>query len=177
MFKKLIMVSIFLSLAVIGFSSQHAFKSDPAIQTVNTKHYMVKLEPLYAKGHKYYNRFRYTFTNKTNRELIIDWSKSYYLQESKRYGQFGWEGLTFEELKGIQEDPNITVAAGQTDTAEIFPTKLIGWREEGVRKKATSPEAGFTLGVIPAGESGLSIAVVMDGKVLRKRVLVTIRHE
>ena len=177
MFKKLVIASIFLSLAVVGLSKQHAFKSDPAIQTVTTKHYVVKLEPLYAEGHKYYNRFRYTFTNKTNKDLIIDWSKSYYLKNGKRYGRFGWEGLTFEELKGIKEEPNITIAAGQTDTAEIFPIKLIGWREEGVRKKATTPEAGFTLGVIPAGETGLSIAVLLDGNILRKRVLVTIAHE
>ena len=177
MFKKIFCVSILLSLAVAGFSKQHAYKSDPAIQTVNTKHYIVKLEPLYAEGHKYFNRFRFTFTNKTSGELIIDWSESYFLQRGKRYGLFGWEGLTFEELRDLKENPDLTVAAGKTETTEIFPTRLLGWREEGVRKKATTPEEGFNLGVIQAGETGLSIAVMLDGKVLRKRVLVTISHE
>ena len=177
MFKKLIWLSIFLSLAAIGFTKQHAFQSSPAMQTVDTRHYTLKLEPLYAEGYKYYNRFRFTFTNKTDRDLIIDWSRSYYLQNDKRYGQFGWEGLTFEELKGLKEEPDIAIAAGKTETSEIFPAKLIGWREEGVRKKADTPEEGFTLGVLPAGNNGLSIAVVLDGKVLRKKVLVTISHE
>jgi hypothetical protein len=54
---------------------------------------------------------------------------------------------------------------------------LIGWKEEGVLMKATTPEAGFTNGVIPAGENGMSIAVIQDGKVLRKSVLVTIAQE
>jgi hypothetical protein len=54
---------------------------------------------------------------------------------------------------------------------------LIGWKEEGVRLKAATPEAGFTNGVIPAGENGMSIAVMKDGKVLRKRILVTITQD
>ena len=43
--------------------------------------------------------------------------------------------------------------------------------------KAATPEAGFTLGVIPAGENGMSIAVIKDGKTLRKRVLVNITQK
>ena len=43
--------------------------------------------------------------------------------------------------------------------------------------KAATPEAGFTNGIIPAGENGMSIAVLKDGKVLRKRILVTITQE
>jgi hypothetical protein len=54
---------------------------------------------------------------------------------------------------------------------------LVGWREEGVRMKATTPEAGFSNGAIPAGENGMSIAVMQDGKVLRKRILVMITQE
>jgi len=80
-------------------------------------------------------------------------------------------------LRGLKEEPDITVAAGKTETTVLFPMKLIGWKEEGVRLKATTPEAGFTNGIIPAGENGMSIAVMKDGKVLRKRVLVTITQE
>ena len=35
-------------------------------------------------------------------------------------------------------------------------------------------EAGFTLGIIPEGEVGLSIGVMKDGKMLRKSILVNI---
>jgi hypothetical protein len=177
MSKKLIWVTVLISLAVVGFAKQHAFKSSPVKQTANTPHYIVELEPLYAEGYKYFNRFRYSFTNKTDGDLIIDWEKSYYIQNGKRYGNFGWEGLTFEELKNIKENPQTTVAPKQTETDEIFPLMLIGWREEGVLKEDKTPEAGFTLGVIPAGEAGLSIAVLKDGKVLRKTISVKISHE
>jgi hypothetical protein len=40
--------------------------------------------------------------------------------------------------------------------------------------KATTPEAGFTLTPLPDGENGMSIAVLKDGEVLRKNILVNI---
>ena len=177
MYKKFGWGAIFISLIMVGCAGGQVYRSNPSMQTVSTQHYEVKLEPLRAEGYNYYNRFRFSFTNKTSGDLVIDWSQTYYLQNGNRYGRFGWEGLTFEELRGINEEPDLTVGAGQTDSAVIFPLKLIGWKEEGVLMKATTPEAGFTNGVIPAGENGMSIAVIQDGKVLRKSVLVTIAQE
>ena len=179
MFKNFLWGAIFISLIMVGCAGtgEQIYRSNPTVQTVSTQHYEVTLEPVLADGYNYYNRFRYSFTNKTNGDLTIDWSETYYLQNGNRYGRFGWIGLTFEELRGIKEEPDVIVAAGQTETAVLFPLRLMGWKEEGVRKKAKTPEAGFTLGVIPAGENGMSIAVLKDGKVLRKRVLVTITQE
>jgi hypothetical protein len=177
MFKKITLGALFISFIMVGCAGEQIYQSTPSMQTVSTQHYEVKLEPLRAEGYNYYNQFRSTFTNKTNGDLTIDWSETYYLQNGKRYGHFGWVGLTFEELRDLKEQPDITVAAGKTETTVLFPLKLIGWKEEGVRLKANTPEAGFTNGIIPAGENGMSIAVLKDGKVLRKRILVTITQE
>jgi hypothetical protein len=178
MYKNILWGVALISLVVAGCATkEQIYQSSPSIQTVSTQHYEVKLEPLRAEGYNYYNKFRYQFTNKTNGDLVIDWSETYYLQNRKRYGNFGWEGLTFEELRGLKEEPDITVAAGQTETAVLFPLKLVGWKEEGVRMKANTPEAGFTNGVITVGKNGMSIAVLQDGKVLRKNILVTITQE
>jgi len=177
MHKKFIWGAIVISLIMVGCAGEQIYQSTPSMQTVSTQDYEVKLEPQRAEGYNYYNKFRYSITNKTNGDLVIDWSETYYLQNGKRYGNFGWVGLTFEELRGIKEEPDITIGPGQTDSAVLFPLKLVGWKEEGVRMKATTPEAGFTNGVIPAGENGMSIAVTQDGKVLRKRVLVVITQE
>ncbi len=179
MFKKLIWGLIIISLTMVGCAGggKQIYRSDPAMQTVSTTHYEVELEPLKAEGYEYYNRFRYQFTNKTSGDLVIDWEGSYYMQNGKRNGNFGWKGMTFDELRDVKDQPKVTIGAGQSETNIIYPLRLIGWREEGVRMKATTPEAGFTNGVIPAGETGLSIAVLKDGKVLRKRVLVTITQD
>ncbi len=167
----------FILLVVTGCAKEQVYQSTPPMQRVSTSDFEVELEPLKAEGYDYYNRFRYQFINKTEGDLIINWSNCYYIQNGKRYGRWGWEGLTFEELRGIQEEPDFTIGPGAKDAIEIFPLQLMGWREEGVRMKATTPEAGFTLGVIPAGENGLDIAVIKDGKTLRKKVLVQITQD
>jgi hypothetical protein len=40
--------------------------------------------------------------------------------------------------------------------------------------KASTPEAGFTLTPLPEGENGMSIAVLKDGELLRKKIMVNI---
>ena len=166
-------VAIF-ALVLTGCAKEQIYSSSPPLQTVSTSDFEVKLEPLKAEGYNYYNRFRYQFTNKTNGDLVVDWSETFYLRNGKKHGNFGWEGLTFEQLRDVKEEPKITMAAGKTEATEIFPGKLIGWKEEGVRMKATTPEAGFTLTPLPEGENGMSIAVLKDGKLLRKKILVNI---
>ena len=174
MYKNLLWGVALISLIVVGCAKEQIYNSVPPLQTVSTSDFEVKLEPLRAEGYSYYNRFRYQITNKTNGDLIVDWSETYYLRNGKRSGHFGWIGLTFEELRDIKEQPDITVPPGEKDEVELFPLALIGWREEGVRKKAATPEEGFTNTPLPEGENGISLAVRKDGKQLRKRVLVKI---
>ncbi len=175
MVKKIIWCVIGIALTVTGYAKEQVFQSTPPMQKVITSHYEVELEPLKADGYQYYNRFRYRFTNKTDGNLVISWSKSYFIVNGKRNGNFGWEGLTFDQLKGIKEEPDVTIPPGGRDAVQIFPLNLVGWREDGVRMKSNTPEAGFTLGVIPEGEVGLSIGVMKDGKMLRKSILVNIK--
>jgi hypothetical protein len=172
--KKLLWGVALILLVTVGCAKEQIYNSVPPMQTVSTSDYEVKLEPLRAEGYSYYNRFSYQFTNKTNGDLVIDWSETYYLRNGKRFGHFGWEGLTFEQLREVKEEPDITIGPGKIDSIEIFPVRLIGWKEEGVRMEATTPEAGFTLTPLPEGENGMSIAVLKDGKLLRKRILVKI---
>jgi hypothetical protein len=174
MHKKIFWGLIIFSLVFVGCAKEQIYTSTPPMQTASSSSFEVQLEPLKAEGYNFYNRFRYQFTNKTNGDLVIDWSQTFYLRNGKRYGHFGWEGLTFEQLREVKEEPKITIAPGEKDSIEIFPVKLIGWKEDGVRMKATTPEAGFTLTPLPEGENGMSIAVMQDGKLLREQILVKI---
>lgn len=174
MFRSILWGVTLFSLIVAGCAKKQIYSSNPPMQTVGTSMFEVKLEPLKAEGYNYFNRFRFEFTNKSDSDLVVSWSKSYYLQNGKRFGRFGWEGLTFEQLRGLQEEPDIATPPGRTESLVIFPLQLIGWKEEGVRMKASTPEAGFTNGVIPAGQNGVSLAVLDNGKLVRKDILVDI---
>ena len=155
----------------------HMYQSNPKIQSTGTASFEATLEPLKAEGYDYYNSFRFGFTNKTDKDLIIVWSKSYYLHNGKKRGLFGWEGLTFEQLKGLKEEPDQILKAGESETTQIFPLTLLGWQDMGEKKKGSTPEEGFTLGLLPEGENGLSLAVKQNGKITRKKLNVTITRE
>ncbi|MBW2429602.1 MAG: hypothetical protein JRF56_11625 [Deltaproteobacteria bacterium] len=177
MYKNILLCIVLIWLVMAGCAKEQIYRSNPPMRTISSSAFEVKLEPLRADGYNYYNRFRFEFTNKSNKDLTVSWSQSYYLQNGNRYGLFGWEGLTFEQLRGIREEPDIATAPGRTETLVIFPLRLMGWREEGVRMKATTPEAGFTNGVIPVGENGISLAVIDNGKLVRENILVKITLE
>jgi len=155
-------------------TAARVYQSNPTIQSSGNANFEVKLEPLRAEGHNYFNSFRLGFTNKTNQDLIIVWSKSYYLHNGKKRGLFGWEGLTFEQLKGLKAEPDVTSPAGESSSIQIFPLQLIGWQQMGEKKKGSSPEAGFTMGVLPEGENGINIAVKQGGKLIREKITVNI---
>ena len=162
------------ALVLTGCAKEQIYRSDPPIKIVSNDVYEVGLQSLKAEGYNYYNRFRFTFLNKTDEDLIFDWSETYYLRNGKRHGRFGWEGLTIAGLKEVQEQPDLTVAGGKTIRSIIFPLKLIGWREEGAKMKEQTVEAGFTLTPLPVGETGMSITVRKDGKLVREKIIVTI---
>ncbi len=172
--KKFGLVIAIFALVLTGCAKEQIYRSSPPMKSVSNDLYKATLEPLKAERYNYYNSFRFTFTNKTGKDLIIAWSETFYLQNKRKYGLFGWEGLTFEELRGLNEKPDLVVAGGKTEAIVLFPLNLVGWKEEGERMKSDEPEAGFTLGIITPGENGMSLAVRQDGKLVRETILVTI---
>ena len=172
--KKLALSIAILLLVAAGCAKEIIYSSSPPMKTVSTDLFEATLEPLKAEKYNYYNSFRFVFTNKTDKDLVVDWSGTFYLQDNRKYGRFAWKGLTFEQLRGLEEQPDLTVGGGSTITKVIFPLQLIGWKEQGVRMKSNTIEAGFTIGVIPPGENGMSLAVRQNGESIRKDILVNI---
>jgi hypothetical protein len=172
---RVVVVVLFL---VMGCARVTTYSSKPTMQTGSNEFFEIQLEPQLAEGQIYFDSFHFMFKNKTNKDLIIDWSKTYYIYQGKRYGQFGWKGMTFEELKGIKIQPSVTAPAGSSFTEVIFPLNLIAWDIEGresiPRKR---PEEAFFPGIIPQGENGIYLFVTQDGKEIRERVTLVIEKQ
>ena len=154
------------------------YSSSPPVRTISNSYFEMRFEPQKGWGKPYFNSFRIVLINRTDKDLIIDWSKTYYLLGGRKNGQFGWEGMTFEELKGIRSQPDVALRAGNTFSQVIFPLKLIAWDIKGKHVAGDrSPEDAFYPGLVPQGESGISLAVRLDGKMLIEETSVTIRTE
>jgi hypothetical protein len=169
--------SIIMLLLVVltGCATERIYSSTPAVQTFSSDLYQFEFEPQRKEGFDYFNSFRFKFTNKTSEELIIDWENTFYLQNGRNNGHFGWQGMTFEQLREVTEAPLITVAAGSTHSNVIFPLRLIGWKR-GIEEKpkGTAPEDSFDLGVVPPGENSINLAVRRGDQLIRKKITVTI---
>jgi len=155
--------------ALAGCAEVEVYTSNPRVQVVINEYFAAELEPQLKPGQVFFSTFRFVLTNKTNKELQIDWENTYYLINDRRNGRFFWEGVTWDGLKEIKSKPFIPVAPGDTFTSVIFPKNLVG------RGSAmTTGGVQYSQGVLPEGENGILIIVKQDGMVLREKMVLTI---
>jgi hypothetical protein len=179
-FKKKVFGSLVLLFILAGCAQVRVYSSKPASQSISNAHYDAEFEPQLAEGKHYFNAFRLVITNKTDKDLVLHWSRTYYLLNGRRNGEFGWSGMTFEELKGIKDQPFVTIPPQKTLSNVVFPLKLIAWEEYtrgGSRKQDSKPEESFFPGVIPEGENGISLYVMQDNKAIQERITFNITLE
>jgi hypothetical protein len=178
--KKVFGPILILLFILAGCAQVRVYSSSPAIRSISNAYFDAEFEPQLAEGRHYFNAFRLVITNKTDKDLVLDWSKTYYLLNGRRNGQFGWEKMTFEELRGIKDQPYVTIRPENTLSTVVFPLKLIAWEEYrrgSTRKQDSKPEESFYPGVVPEGESGISLYIKQDDKVMQERITFNITLE
>ena len=148
------------------------YSSNPRVQIISNEYFNAELEPQLKAGQNFFATFRFVLTNKTNKELQIDWQNTYYLINDQRNGRFLWEGVTWDGLKEIRSKPLIPLAPGDTITRVIFPKKLVG-RGSAMSKGGVQ----YTKGALPEGENGILLFVRQNGKVIREKMVVSIKTD
>ena len=171
---------LILLVILAGCAQVRVYSSNPSSQSVSNDYFEAEFEPQLAEGKHFFNAFRLVITNKTDKDLILDWSKTYYLLNGRRNGQFGWEEMTFEELRGVRSQPLVTIDPDNTLSNVVFPLKLLAWEEYtrgGTRTRDSKPEESFRPGVIPEGENGISLYIKQGGKVIQEKLTFNITLE
>jgi hypothetical protein len=179
--KKVFGPILILLFILAGCAQVRVYSSNPAIRNVSNVYYDAEFEPQLAEGRHYFNAFRLVITNKTDKDLVLDWTKTYYLLNGRRNGQFGWDEMSFEQLQGIKDQPLVTIRPENTLSTVVFPLKLIAWeqyrRGGSGRQQDSKPEESFYPGVLPEGESGISLYVKQANKVIQERLTCNITLE
>jgi len=158
--------------ALTACAGVEVYFSNPEVQRVSNDYFTAELEPQLKPGQSFFATFRFAFTNKTNQELKIDSENTYYLINGRSNGRFLWEGVTWDGLKEIRSKPLVPVAPGDTITMIIFPKKLVG--------RGSAMATGgvqYTMGPLPEGENGILLIVRQNGKVIREKMVVSIRGQ
>ena len=173
--KKKILLNIIVVCSVFALAAcagVEVYTSNPRVQRVSNGYFTAELEPQLKPGHNFFATFRFVLTNKTKKELQIDWKHTYYLLDERRNGRFLWEGVTWDGLKEIRSKPFIPVAPDDTFTSVIFPKNLVG--------RGSAMATGgvqYTQGALPEGENGILLIVRQNGMVLRKKMVVVIKSD
>ncbi|MGA9178164.1 MAG: hypothetical protein WBZ05_13065 [Desulfobacterales bacterium] len=146
--------------------------STPQIRTVENSYYTAQFEPL-AEGKNYFDRFRLQVTNKTGKDLEIDWNKTRYIYNGRDIGVFVFKGIQPENIKNSTIPPD-TISAGQSFSKDISPLKLLA-REPLTGKGARAGE--ITFGPIPVGESGIFLFIRQNGNTIKEKIAVKITEQ
>jgi hypothetical protein len=172
MIKYLFALTLAVLLTLFGCATVNVYRSNPSSKTVDNEYFDLLLEPQPAAGYYYFDAFRFVLSNKSGRPLSIVWDQSYYLLNGRKNGQFGWEGMTSENLKEVRKNPHVEAEAGETITAVIFPLKMMAKLHLRDRAKLgeSGPEDQFEMGPLPQGENGMLLTVRTDGKVIQETV-------
>ena len=159
-------------LLLLACAPTRTWRSLPAVQHLETPEFDLSFEPVKGKKNAY-SAFRLTVVNKTGADLKIDWNRSRYLMNGKNAGHFVFRGVSPEQIKEgtIADD---LVAAGSRFTKIIAPIGLIAFAPM-ARKGVGIATEGISAGVLPEGDSGISLVLSLpDGQIRRE---MTVRIE
>ena len=154
-----------------GCVQSEVWVSSPVVQATGNQYYEAELEPL-TNGHKFFVSFRLTVTNKTGKNVEIDWNKTKYVHNGRTRGGFVFKGIKPEDIKN-STIPADTILGGHTFSRVISPYKLIArapLRESTVR----ATESSIYPGILPTGENGIVLVVRLNGKEVVEKITLTI---
>jgi hypothetical protein len=154
-------------LVIAACAPTKIWTSDPSVQIAENPYYHTKFEPM-KNGNNYFNSFRLVITNKSDKDLTIDWNKTRYLYNNKAYGRFVFAGVN---EKNVHNLPPEIVPTGGTLTKVISPLKMVAWKPLQARHVDTP---GFSRGPIPEGKNGIFLVVSRDRQEIREKITLNI---
>jgi hypothetical protein len=173
---KLVRFSMLFTACVVmiatGCAPTMTWISRPEVQTSANPVYEVRLEPL-TEGQPFYTVFRVTVTNKTDKDLKIDWNRTRYIRDGKGLGTFVYRGVKAEDYQN-GTIPLDVVGPKKTFSRAVAPLRLVTFAR--VRERVGEGE-GFSPGILPDGENGMALVVVQDGKDIVERLSVEITSQ
>ncbi len=175
--KKTTALSIIFILSVFAGCTPAPIKtwtSSPKIQTTGNQYYKVELEPV-KSGHAFFEMFRLTVENKTDKNLKIDWNKTRYIFNDRARGVFVFKGIDPEDIQNLTI-PADTVLPGAKFSKEIAPAKLIAFAP--IRDRSASvAKSGFSPGVIPEGKNGIYLVIRTPEREIRVNLTLNIESK
>jgi len=169
--KHIIVGVVFFMIIVLGCVPTKIWTSHPEIQSSGNKYYDVQFEPL-KKDNNFFVIFLLTVSNKSDKDLEIDWNQTRYIFNGKLYGGFAFEGIRPEDVKN-STIPSAVIPKGSRFSKEIAPLKLMAFVP--LRDNSVGPDkSGISPGPLPAGGNGIYLVIRQNGQLVREKITLNI---
>ena len=156
---------------VFACAPTRVWTSNPGFATAETGSHSVQFMPL-TDDKNFIQQFRVLVTNRSTKEIEVDWTATRYLFNGKPSGLFFFEGI---DETNINNPPSDFIAAGQTLMKVIAPVQLLAIKP--ARSSQFKGQPAFSSGPVPEGSNGIALVLKQGEKVFRVRLDVTIRIE
>ena len=157
-----------------GCAAPKTWVSSPEIENVSNPYYQAEFEPL-KRGHEFFVSFLLSVTNRTDKNLEIDWNKTRYILNGRNYGSFVFKGIDPADVRNSAIPPDIIPARGGFSKV-ISPYKLLARapiRDSG----KTASETSIHPGILPNGKNGIVLVVRQNGKEIVEKMTLTIEKQ
>lgn len=155
-----------------GCATPKVWISSPAVQTAGNPYYEAKIEPL-KSGNKFFVSFQLVVTNRTDKNLEIDWNKTRYIYNNSTHGVFVFDGIRPEDIKNMTI-PADTIDSGHPFSKVISPFKLLA---RAPIKDRYADRPVISPGIMPIGKNGIHLVVRQKGKEIIEKMSVNIEEK
>jgi hypothetical protein len=135
-------------------TTRTVWKSQPDVLKSSNPYFNVELSVHCDEGGC--TGFNLFLENKTNKDLEIDWGRTFYLSQRKESGGFVFEGIILKDKK-LRKPSEIVVAHGVL-SKRITPETLV-YPDQGWRYRNMGP-----------GDHGILLSVKVDGREINERL-------
>jgi hypothetical protein len=146
--------------------------SNPAVQTAGNPYYDAKIEPLKG-GNKFFVSFRLVVTNRTDKNLEVDWNKTRYIYNGRTHGVFVFDGIRPEDIKNLTI-PADSIVKGHIFSKVISPFKLLA--RAPIKDRYTDKPV-IIPGIMPNGKNGIHLVVRQNGKEIIEKMSVNVQEK
>jgi hypothetical protein len=129
--------------------------------SVDNKYFSATVEPSLKS-------FVLTIKNKTNSDLGLNWDKTLFISNGQTKGRFMIDGTLYKERNASK--PSDIIFSGGTLSKTIWPNDLVYW-------SSNQFDPGWKHTSLPGGETGVYLAVVVDGIEINEKIVGTILRE
>jgi len=154
-----------------GTGKRLIWKSDPSIHKISNecfdieaKTYCYNGNPAYIRGCRFFDLL---IKNKTDKNIEINWNKTFFIDEGQTNGGFMFEGIVFKD-RNNQKPPNIIFGKGKFQKS-IYPNVLVyyepgqflGWHHEKMQP----------------GEKGIFLTLSIADQEISEKIILNISSE